>query len=218
MQSIFGFYYIAGLLSHMGWPRRRSLFNSEAVVNCLILDLTIEQMIDWAASIGACRPNLGLRIIASMFRDMDWASEVALDINAEIIKHKKQWNEKGIGNNPNEAVKPVKLASHSKVMSMKQLKDKDFKYAMEVYCYESLCWGLVNSDSFKTYFSLREKRQNERMNLYKKAGLEIDNIPSLEQYTNEGEEILKGYEKEVRPLSPIPQKLLSDALSIGIRV
>jgi len=46
MTSIFGFYYIMALLSHMGWPKRKSLFNSEAVVNSLILDSAVEQMID----------------------------------------------------------------------------------------------------------------------------------------------------------------------------
>jgi len=53
---------------------------------------------------------------------------------------------------------------------------------------------------------------------YKKAGLAVDSIPTLDQILKEGEEILKSYEKEVRPLSPISQKLLNDALSLGIKV
>jgi hypothetical protein len=55
-----------------------------------MLDSAIEQMIDWSASIGACRPNVALQIIASMFRDMDWNSQDALDISAEIENLKKQ--------------------------------------------------------------------------------------------------------------------------------
>jgi len=218
MQSIFGFYYVVSLLSIMGWPRRRSLFNSEAVVDSTILDLAIEQMIDWAASIGACRPELGLQTIASMFRDMDWNSGEALDISVATDNLRKQWIEGGNSNNPREAVGPAKFSEHSNVISMKQLKDKETKYALEVYCFESLLWGLINPDSFKTYYSTNEERQRERMPEYKKAGLAVDYIPTLDQMLKEGEEILRGYEREVRPLSLIPQKLLNDAISLGIRV
>lgn len=218
MQSIFGFYYIMGLLSHVGWPRRRSLFNSEAVVNSLVLDSAVDQMIDWSASIGACRPNLALQIIATMFRDTNWESKEALDINAEVNNLKKQWAERGGDNNPREAVKSVKISKTSEFISMKQLKSKDFQHALEIYFYEGLFWGLVNLDSFKTYFETNEKRQRDQLPKYKKAGLKVDSIPTLDQILREGEEILKGYEKEIRPLSPIPQKLLKDALALGIEV
>lgn len=218
MQSIFGFYYVVGLLGHMGWPRRRSLFNSEAVINSLILDSAIEQMIDWSASIGACCPDLALQIVASMLRGTDWESKEALDLSAEINTLKKQWIERGDNNNPREAVKPVKFSKTSNLISMKQLKDKDIQHALEIYCYESLIWGLVNPDSFKTYYSTNEKRQRDQLPEYKKAGLAVDSIPTLDQILKEGEEILKGYEKDVRPLLPIPQKLLNNALSLGIKV
>ena len=218
MQSIFGFYYVVGLLSHMGWPRRRGLFSSEAVVDSLILDSTIDQMIDWSASIGACRPNMGLQIIASMFRDMDWESKEALDIGAETSNLKKQWIERGNNSNPREAVKPVKFSKTSKMITMKQLKDKDIQHALEVYCYESLMWGLVNSDSFQAYYSTNEKRQREQLPEYKKAGLAVDSIPTLDQILNDGEEILRNYEKEIRPLSPVPQKLKEGAFSLGIKI
>lgn len=207
-----------GLLSHMGWPRRKSLFNSEAVVNSLILDSAVEQLIDWAASIGACRPKLALQIIATMLRDTDWESKDAMNLSAEVGNMKKQWAERGNSNNPREAVKPVKFSKHSEVMTMKQLKDKEISHAFEVYCYESLIWGLVNSDNFKTYFSANEERQREKLPEYKKAGLAVDYIPTLDQILKEGEEILKGYEKEVRELSPIPQKLQNDAISLGIKI
>src|SRR3989344_4543879 len=218
MQSIFGFYYVVGLLGHMGWPRRRGLFSSEAVIDSLILDSTIDQMIDWSASIGACRPNIALQIVASIFRDMDWDSKEALDIVAETENLKKQWTERGNSSNPREAVKPVKFSKTTKVITMKQLKDKDIQHALEVYCYESLMWGLVNSDSFQTYYSTNEKRQREQLPEYKKAGLEVDSIPTLDQILKDGEEILRNYEKEIRPLSPIHQKLKEGALSLGIKV
>ena len=218
MQSIFGFYYVVGLLSHMGWPRRKGLFSSEAVVDSLILDSAIDQMIDWSASIGACRPNIALQIIASMFRDTDWESTEALDIGAEINNLKKQWIERSSTNNPREIVKPVKFSKTSKVISMKQLKHKDIQHALEVYFYEGLMWGLSNPAEFKTYYQENEKRQRDNLPEYKAAGLAVDSIPTLDQILNDGEEILRGYEKEIRPLSSIPQKLKNDAFSLGIKV
>jgi len=183
-----------------------------------MLDSAIEQMVDWSASIGACRPDLALQIIASMLRDTDWESKEALDLSAEINTLRKQWIERSDNSNPREAVKPVKFSKTSNLISMKQLKHKDIQHALEVYCYESLIWGLVNPDDFKTYYSTNEKRQKGQLPEYKKAGLAVDSIPTLDQILKEGEEVLKGYEKDVRSLSPIPQKLLNDALSLGIEV
>ena len=218
MQSIFGFYYIVGLLGHMGWPRRRSLFNSEAVISGLVFDSAVDQMIDWSASIGACCPNLALQIIATMFRDINWESKEALDISMEVNNLKKQWTERGGDSNPRESVKPVRISKTSDLISMKQLKHIDFKHALEVYFYESLIWGLVNSNNFKAYFEANEKRQRNQLPGYKKAGLDVDSIPTLDQILRDGEEILKGYEKEIRPLSPIPKKLKEDVLSLGVEV
>jgi hypothetical protein len=141
-----------------------------------------------------------------------------MNISAEVGNMKKQWAERGNSNNPREAVKPVKFSKHSEVMTMKQLKDKEISHALEVYCYESLVWGLVNPDNFKTYYSANEERQREKMPEYKKAGLAVDYIPTLDQILKEGEEILKGYEKEIRELSPIPQKLQNDVISLGIKI
>jgi len=227
MSSIFGFYYVVGLLRHIGWPKRRSLFNSEAVVNSLVLDSAIDQMIDWSASIGACCPDLALQIIATMFRENNWNSEDSFNILKVVSDSKYLWNERG-NNNPRDIVKPFKFSKHKDatslkdlkkdVISSKDLKDKRMQLALEQYFFESLIWGLANSSSFKIYFETNEKRQKDRLPLYEKAGLEIDSIPPLDQILKEGEEILRGYEKEVRPLSPIPQKLIKDALSLGIEV
>jgi hypothetical protein len=217
MSSIFGFYYLVGLLGHMGWPRRRSLFNSETVFNSIILDGAIDQMIDWSASIGACRPDSALQVIVTMFRENDWNSEDSLNIVKIVNDSKKLWNERG-NNNPRDIVQPTKFSKLKDVISSKDLKNKDTQFLLEQYCFESLIWGLANPSSFKIYFETNEKRQKDSMPLYEKAGLEIDSIPGLDQILKEGEEILRGYEKEVRPLSPVPQKLKEDALSLGIKV
>ncbi|MCJ7714531.1 hypothetical protein MUO66_08770 [Candidatus Bathyarchaeota archaeon] len=217
MSSIFGFYFVFGLLEHMGWPRRRSLFNPIAIVDSLILDSTIDQMIDWAASIGACRPDLALRVIATMFRENDWDSEESFNILIAINDSEKSW--KGRGNtNPRDIVKPIRFSKLQKVVRAKHLKDQRIKTTFEQYFLEGLIWGLINSNSFKKYFETDEKRRKDNLTFYKEAGLEVDYVLTLNQFIKEGEEIIIGYEKEIRPLSPIPEKLMNDVISLGIDI
>ncbi|MBI2621989.1 MAG: hypothetical protein HYW63_05100 [Candidatus Levybacteria bacterium] len=227
MSSIFGFYYVVGLLRQMNWPRRRGLLNSEAVVSSFVLDSTIDQMIDWSASIGACRPKLALEIIATMFRGNDWDSKESFDIVKVVSDSKPLWNERG-NKNPRDIVKPSKFskdidpinlkALEKDVISSKDLKSSEMREALEVYFFESLVWGLFNSNNFKTYFELNEKKDKEKLPDYEKAGLGVGSIPSLDQILKDGEEIIRGYEKEIRSLSPIPQKLIKDVGSLGIEV
>ncbi len=216
MSSIFGFYYVVGLLGHMGWPRRRSLFNSEAVFNSLVLDSVIDQMIDWSASIGACRTDLALKIIATMFREDDWNNDASFNLPKIVNDSKKTWIERG-NSNPKEIVHSMRFSKLKDVISSKDLKNKDTQFLLEQYFFEGLIWGLVNSSSFKIYFETNEKKQKDLLPLYEKSGLEIDSIPTLDRILKEGEEILSGYEKEIRPLSSPPQKLIKDALSLGIK-
>ena len=217
MSSIFGFYFVFGLLKQMGWPRKRSLFNSQAIVDSLILDSAVDQMIDWAASIGACRPDLALRVIATILRDNDWDSNESFNILIFINDLEKSWEGRG-NTNPRDIVKPIRFSEHQKVTRAKDLKDKSMKNALEQYFFEGLIWGLINSNIFKKYFESNEKRQKDSLTFYKGIDLEVDSVPALNQFIKEGEEIIIGYEKEIRPLSPIPDKLMKDVLSLGIEI
>lgn len=227
MSSIFGFYYVVGLLRHAGWPKRRGLFNSEAVVSTVVLDSVIDQMIDWAASIGACRPKLALEIIATMFRGNDWDSKESFNIAKAVSDSKPIWEQRG-NENPRDIVKPVRFSKdvdltnvkdvEKSVISSKDLKSNEMREALEIYFMESLIWGLFNSSKFKNYFEANKKTQNERLPEYEKAGLKVDLIPSLDQMLRDGEEIVKSYEKEIRPLSPIPSKLEDDVSSLEVKI
>jgi hypothetical protein len=77
--SVFAFYFVSGLLREAGWPRKQGMFRTE-VVDTTVLDSTVDQMIDWAAGLGACRPHLALQMIAEMFRDRDWNTSAAPNI------------------------------------------------------------------------------------------------------------------------------------------
>src|SRR3989344_8014923 len=107
MSSIFGFYFVVGLLSASGWPRKVGLFKTKSVINNLVLDSTINQMIDWAAGIGACRPDLALQIIATMFREYNWENEGGFDLVKFASDSKKEWKKRDEANeDPKKSIGP----------------------------------------------------------------------------------------------------------------
>jgi len=168
--SIFGFYFVTTMLRQHGWPRRRGLFNSEAIVDTLIADIIINQMVDWSAALGACRPRLALQVIARMFHDRDWEGENAPRILDFINEAKDVWNAQG-NKAPHDIVESFKLSKHGKKIKSKDLKDDRIRTGLEQICLEGLLWGLANPDRFKTWYESQEKSQRDRLPLYKKAGI-----------------------------------------------
>ncbi len=215
MASFFGYHYVQGLLAETGWPRRKSFFNSKAVIDSNVLDIAIGQMIDWGASIGACRHKLALQIIATMFRDADWNKFGLLDM---INDFEEKWEEM-IGIDPIEIVNPTKFSQYSKLTDAVILNDKKMQSAFENYFYEALLWGLNYPDIFEIYYENKREKQIERLPEYKKAGIGIDRIPTLEDDLNDAVKIIRLYEEKMqRALSPIPQRLLDDVESLGIEI
>ena len=212
--SIFGFYFVTTMLREAGWPRRRGLFRSEAVVDTLIADVIVNQMVDWATALGACRPRLALQVIAQMFRDRDWEGENAPKILIFINGAKDEWNTRS-DKAPHDIVEPFKLSKHGKMIRSKDLKDNRIRTALEQFCLEGLLWGLANPDRFKAWYESQEKSQRDRLPLMQNAGLAVDSIPTLSEFLKESEEMLKGYESEVDPLPAIPPRLLADARALG---
>lgn len=138
--SILGFYYVGSLLREMGWPRKQGLFRTEAY-DTAIVDAAIDQMVDWAASLGAGRPAVALRIIAEMFRDRDWDAQGAPDIEVFINGSRKSWDEQPKAA-PREIIKPVRLAgAFGASISHKNLQDSRLRTALEQYVLESLLWA-----------------------------------------------------------------------------
>ncbi len=216
--SIFGFYFVKTLLEQLGWPKRKSLFSSKAIVDTLIVDETINQMIDWSAALGACRPKLALQIIAWMFDDKDWEGDDAPNIVMFINESKNIWNARG-NNSPHDAIQPLNLSKHfGNTISIKDLKDNRIGTALEQKVLGGLLWGLANSEKFKSWYQSQSKENKKLLPTMQEAGVQVDSTPTLEEFLKESEEMLKGYENEIKPLPPIPAKLLADARTLGINI
>jgi hypothetical protein len=210
-----GFYYVTTLLKQAGWPKRRSLFSSEAIIDTLIVDEITDQMIDWSAALGACSPKRALQSLALIFINKDWEGENAPRILDFIASATENWNVRG-NKSPHDIIGSIKFSKHyGKTIRSKDLKDNRIRMALEQLCVDGLLWGLANPDRFKSWFESDYNRLTGNLPEYQKAGLEINSIPTLSEYLKECEEMLKGYEKEIDPLPQIPLKLLADARVLG---
>jgi hypothetical protein len=214
MVSIFGFYFINTMLKQTGWPKRHGLFRTE-VVATFIADALIDQMIDWAAALGACRPKLALQVIALMLKDRDWEGKDAPEISVFINGAKDRWNTQR-NKSPHEIIEPIKLSkSFGTIIKYKDLKDNRICAILEQFCLMGLLWGLANPDQFKFWYESDYKNKKENFPLMQKAGLQVNSIPTLSDFLKESERMLEDYESEVNPLPLIPSKLLADARALG---
>lgn len=217
--SIFGFYFVSGLLREAGWPKKRGFFKKEFLAT-IILDETIDQMIDWAAAIGAGRPALALQTIAEMFRDRDWSSDNAPSIR-RFIEGARAENESWRVINaiaPRDVVKAPRFARTGPAVDAKALTDKQMRLGLEQWFLEGVLWGLANPEAFEKWYNARFEDQTKRIALMRQSRLAIDALPSLPQFLADSEELLRNYGRDVGPLPTIPAKLLADARALGRQV
>lgn len=215
--SIFGFYFVSQLLSEMGWPRKQGAFRGEAYDTALV-DLTVAQAMDWGAGLGAGRPLLALQMISEMFRDRDWESEEAPKVKQFIGNLADQDTWSG-ASSPVDAVQPVQFAKHyGKSIKPEALQDASLRAAMEHHLLEALLWGLSNPDRFDAWYSSKHASQVSRLPEMIEAGLDVEHVPSLSEFLEYCEQIVRDYERAIGRLPPIPPRLLDDAKALGWKV
>jgi hypothetical protein len=216
--SIIGFYFFTSLLHETGWPRKQGLFR-RLVVDTTVVDVTIDQMITWGASLGAGRPALALQIIANMFRNRNWDGDDAPQIEVVINSCRKPRDEAPHAS-PQEYVQPVRYAKHfgATISAKRLLKKSEWTLAWEQYVLEALIWGLADPNRFAVWYADKAQRHASKLGLYQRSGLAVDAMPALGEFFDECEQIVRGYEREVGSLPKIPAKLLSDARALGINV
>lgn len=234
--SIFGFYFVSEILREAGWPRRKGVFNSTAVIDTIILDGATDQMIDWAAALGAGRPTLALQALAEVFRDRDWDDDERPNIKM-FIETARAENESWRSSStiaPHEVVQPSRFAgadAHRQAaegivkegakwkgptMSVKDF--KELRVPLEHWFLEGLLWGISNPQAFESWFQAHYEDQMQRLPQMREAGLAVDDLPDLARSLADGEAILRNYERDIGPLPAIPDSLLADARSLWRQV
>ena len=222
--AIFGLYYTKNMLRQMKWPRKQGVLKKE-VVDTFIFDKTVESMIDWAAALGAGHPKLSLQIIGYMFSDKDWDSADRPEIKHFIDEIKPEIVVEGQSADeyaPHSIMRPVSFAKHyGKSMPASALQNKDLPSILERYFLQGLLYGLGYEEEYEKWYETSLKEHEANYETYKKVGLGEDRLPSLSENYENSAAIIEAYESEVNPLpklSELPQKLLSDARELGVKV
>ena len=215
--SMFGLYFVRSLIHEAGWPRKQGLLRAE-VFDTLIADQAVEQMIDWAAALGAGRPRSALEALGEMFRDRDWTKEGAPNIAMFIAEAQKSWRQDT--SVPHEIIKPAfQLAkTFGKSISVKDFMDKRLSMAFEQHVLEALLWGLSNPRRFEQWYTASANKMLADLRKMQAAGLAVEEMPSFAEFLQQSEEILRAYETTVGGFAPVPSKLLSDALALGVDI
>ena len=214
--SIFGFYFVSNLLRKAGWPRKQGVFG-KSFIDTTVLDSAVDQMIEWAAAIGAGRPTLALRVIAEIYRDRDWSGAEAPNIKSLINSARKEnelWCENNV-TSPREVVNPPRFAKASSRIKSQELSEGSNSTALEQLFVEGLLWGFANPKAFSSYYHTLSTKHQERLDYLKDTNLEIELPLQLDDFYSQSEQILINYEHEVHSLPRIPEELSVQAHSLG---
>jgi hypothetical protein len=90
--------------------------------------------------------------------------------------------------------------------------------AMDPLLFNALMWGLSNPDRFEAWYEAQAADHESRLPEMRRAGVEVDALPSLPEFFENSEQIVRDYEREVSPLPSIPPRLVADAEALGWRV
>jgi hypothetical protein len=213
----FGNYFVRKMLEQNGWPKRSGLLSSKAVIDALVTDTILNQMVDWSAGLGACKPDLALKMIATSYKDRDWEDKNSIDVLTLTQDLKKQWESKDKNIAPHDVSEPAILSKfYGKRVDAKILNDPEVRKMIGCECIFGLLWGLIYPDRFKEWFEADEKRRNDQRPIYEEAGLEFDPaFLTLDKFLSESVLMLEMHEKENGLLSDIPQKLIEDVRKSG---
>lgn len=209
--AVFGIYYTVNMLRIMKWPRKKGIRGKE-FYDVFIVDQTVNQMADWAASIGAGMPHLAAQLLAHTFRDVDWNTNKAPDIeglvndmSVSLLKEKLDLDQ----TSPHDLLKPFQFGNHFKgSLPSNAFENVDIREILEQTFIKSLLYGLSHPQNYENWYKnyLVEFEQNKE--LYKKMDMGVDELPSLKQSYVNAKEIIDLYQKELEiEFPPIPEEL-----------
>lgn len=218
--SLFAWHFTKRVLHEAGWPRKLGRFKGEGY-DARVVDAVFSEAIIWAASLGAERPSLAVQMIAELFVDEDWESDGAPNLKMYVEDRRGQtgspWN---TAVSPEEAVQLLPVADRTAALSVEQFDSLEFRRGMEEPLFQALLWGLDHPDRFEAWYSSHLAEYESTLPLARKAGLELDDeLPSLAEFVENGEQLVREYELlQEAPLPAIPPRLLADAEALGWRV
>ena len=184
------------------------------VIDVTVLDATIDQMIDWAAGIGAGKPKLAVMILASLYNDRDWDSDDAPNFEMFVESQNEDFTKRGLDlgtTPPHDLFEVSRFGAHSKKpVPYQVLSDPKLREILETTFAGALLFGLSHSDEFESWYENQLVEFNSNRATYEKAGLEMDDLPTLQDYYSNAEDVINLYVQETGKELPMPKPKLLD--------
>lgn len=219
--AIFGLYFTKNMLRIMKWPRTQGVLKKSQYIDTTIFDSTIDQMVDWAAAIGAGKPKLALQVLAYMYSDKDWGSPDGPKIKMFAEEMNVKYREEGADFNrsaPHDIIHPVRIAeTFGPTIKAEALLDKRLQGRLEQDFLRGLLYGLSNPKSFESWHEHNLKDFEKNKGIIQTMDIGVDRLPTLSETYRDSEEIIQNYENEMEiKLPPIPAKLLADGKALRV--
>lgn len=205
--AIYGTFYINGVLNAAKWPRKQGILGKDAV-DVTVLDVALDQMIDWSAGVGAGRPNLAVGILASLYNDSDWDTAGSPNFELFVNSQDQEYLAKNIDLNTT-APHDLQEISHfrdsfGKSVPYKILDNPKTRELIETTFVCSLLYGLSHPNGFKEWYKYYLEEFETNKATYEKIGLGVDRLPSLDEYFSNAEDVISLYLQEMDKILPDP--------------
>lgn len=186
------------------------------VYDLAILDPTMDQLMDWGASLGAGRPKLALSILAYEYKDRDWDTDDAPDIEMYVAESNNQLAEGGKDLNntaPHELLETFYFSKYFKKSAPANVfGEATIKTALEQHFIDALLYGLSHSAEYENWYENYLQEHLDNKDTYEKMGLDMEELPSLEQSYVNAEAIIDAYQQELDISFPKPHAKLLHAV------
>jgi len=213
MTTLYGMYYVRGMLDAAKWPRKQGLLGRE-VINVTALNAVTGMAVDWGAALGAGRPNLAFKVLSSIFGELD-QKEILSKLEAFSDIYKKELYPKlgDIGEKaPHEIIEPGRFKGElNDTISASILKNQQFMYEMENNFLWGLEFGLYNKKYYEAWYKKSIKGNEKLKPTYEKLGMQHESIMTLEEEYSNAEEMVNCYQQEMGTELPkeVPEFLLN---------
>ena len=218
--AIYGTYFTSNMLRQMKWPRKQGLMG-KPVYDTMLVNMTLKQMVDWAAGIGAGNPKLATQILAELYSDRDWDADDAPNLQMFVDDLINGLIEKGINPvavPPNEFLDTLQFGDKFKSLPANCFSDREIRAAIEQSFVNGILYGLSCPKMFEAWYELHLEDFNNNRELYERMELGVDRLPSLEEFYRDGKDIIDLYMQEMgKSFSEVPSGLTTAVKQIRTR-
>jgi hypothetical protein len=215
--AVFGTYYTVNMLRQMKWPRKHGVRKKE-YFDTFIVDQTLNQMVDWAAAIGAGAPDTALKILAYIYKDRDWDGDDAPDFEMFVGSERKRIASMGVKASetaPHDLLQPFQFGEKFKSLPGNAFDNENARNFIETTFVNGLLYGLCHPRAYNSWYDNHLQEFEKNKELYKKIDIGVEELPSLKENLNNSIEIIELYEQEMNiSFPPIPAGLKHQIASI----